>query len=94
FVGLRAEPIGAAGADTPADAPDAACLHTATSDTLVYSTTGRRVATAGVSGLIIVDTPEGLLVTTKQQAQLVKGLAEHRQRQQAQRAAEPEQADK
>ncbi|HEX8732777.1 MAG TPA: mannose-1-phosphate guanylyltransferase [Ktedonobacterales bacterium] len=92
FVGLRAETPDMEEDDTDADAPDAACMHTATSDTLVYSTTGRRVATAGVSGLIIVDTPEGLLITTKQQAQLVKGLAEHRQRQQARRAASQEQA--
>ena len=88
FVGLRAEAIDAEEEPTPAEPHDAACMHTATRDTLVYSTTGRRVATAGVSGLIIVDTPEGLLITTKEQAQLVKGLAERRQRQKAQRAAE------
>ena len=53
-----------------------------TSDTLVYSTTGRRIATAGIEGLIIVDTGDTLLVCSKQHAQLVKQLAERMQRQQ------------
>lgn len=51
-------------------------LSVQTGDTLVFSTTGRRVATAGVSGLVIVDTPEGLMVCSKEHAQLVKELAE------------------
>ncbi len=63
---------------------DGACLQTATRDTLVYSTTGRHIATAGVEGLIIVDTPEGLLICSKEQAQLVKDLAEADQRRRAQ----------
>lgn len=50
-----------------------------TTGTLIYSTTGRMVATAGVDGLIIVDTPEGLLITSKQSAQHVKTLAEFAQ---------------
>jgi mannose-1-phosphate guanylyltransferase len=50
-----------------------------TSETLIYSTTGRRVATAGVSGLVIVDTPEGLLICDRAHAQLVKTLAERAQ---------------
>ncbi len=81
-VGLRAEAGSAE--DTSGAEHDATCMQTQTSDTLVYSTTGRRIATAGVSGLIIVDTPEGLLICSKDQAQLVKELAERRQRQQAQ----------
>src|SRR5262249_342774 len=52
-----------------------------TSDTLIYSVTGRRVATAGIEGLIIVDTGDTLLVCSKQHAQLVKQLAERMQRQ-------------
>jgi mannose-1-phosphate guanylyltransferase/mannose-6-phosphate isomerase len=63
--------------------PTAEYLQTATRDTLIYSTTGRRIATAGVEGLIIVDTPDGLLICSKEQAQLVKNLAELDQRRQA-----------
>jgi mannose-1-phosphate guanylyltransferase len=63
--------------------PSADYLQTATRDTLIYSTTGRRIATAGVEGLIIVDTPDGLLICSKEQAQLVKELAELDQRRQA-----------
>jgi len=51
-------------------------LYIKTGDTLIFSTTGRPVATAGVEGLVIVDTPDGLLVCTKENAQLVKELAE------------------
>lgn len=56
----------------------AAEQHTSvqTSDTLIFSTTGRRIATAGVEGLVIVDTPEGVMVCSKEHAQLVKELAE------------------
>jgi mannose-1-phosphate guanylyltransferase len=45
-------------------------------DTLIYSTTGRAVATVGVSGLVIVDTGDILLICTKDGAQLVKEIAE------------------
>ena len=48
-------------------------------DTLIYSTTGRAVATAGVSGLVIVDTGDVLLICTKEGAQLVKEIAERMQ---------------
>lgn len=54
-------------------------METHTSDTLIYSSTGRLIATAGVEGLIIVDTPNGLLVCSKEHAQLVKTLAEYDQ---------------
>lgn len=47
-----------------------------TSDTLIFSTTGRRISTAGIEGLVIVDTPEGVMVCSKEHAQLVKELAE------------------
>lgn len=50
-------------------------LHN-TSDTLIYSTTGRRISTAGVHGLVIVDTPDGLMICSKEAAQQVKDLAE------------------
>jgi mannose-1-phosphate guanylyltransferase len=51
-----------------------------TTDTLIYSTTGRAITTAGIEGLIIVDTGNQLLVCTKEKAQLVKEIAEHMQR--------------
>jgi mannose-1-phosphate guanylyltransferase len=58
-------------------------LSVRTGDTLVFSTTGRRVATAGVEGLVIVDTPDGVLVCTKEHAQLVKELAEQAKQRQS-----------
>jgi mannose-1-phosphate guanylyltransferase/mannose-6-phosphate isomerase len=62
--------------------PREAHLSVRTADTLIFSTTGRRIATAGVEGLVIVDTPDGVLVCSKEYAQLVKELAEQaRQRQ-------------
>jgi mannose-1-phosphate guanylyltransferase len=48
-------------------------------DNLIFSTTGRPVALAGVSGLVIVDTGDALLVCSKESAQLVKDLAERMQ---------------
>lgn len=54
-------------------------LEAQTRDSLIYSTTGRLIATAGVENLIIVDTPDGLLICSRDQAQLVKDLAEHDQ---------------
>lgn len=47
-----------------------------TKDTLVYSTTGRVIATAGVDGLVIVDTGDYVLVCSKEHAQHVKDIAE------------------
>ncbi len=55
-------------------------LQTQTRETLVYSTTGRMIATAGVEGLVIVDTPDGLMICPRDQAQLVKELAEFAKR--------------
>ena len=55
-------------------------------DTLIYSTTDRTIATAGVDGLVIVDTPEGLLVCSKEHAQHVKAIAEFAQEQARRRA--------
>ncbi|HLY32349.1 MAG TPA: mannose-1-phosphate guanylyltransferase [Ktedonobacterales bacterium] len=53
-----------------------------THDTLIYNATGRLITTAGVEGLIIVDTPDGLLICSKEQAQLVKEIAERAQQSQ------------
>ncbi|HEY7984377.1 MAG TPA: sugar phosphate nucleotidyltransferase [Ktedonobacterales bacterium] len=47
-----------------------------TRDTLVYSTTGKLVATVGVADLVIVDTGEALLVCPKSQSQRVKEIVE------------------
>ena len=55
-----------------------------TNNTLIYSTAGRVITTAGVEGLIIVDAGDRLLICTKDQAQLVKEIAEHMQWQQSQ----------
>jgi mannose-1-phosphate guanylyltransferase len=46
-----------------------------TSDSLLYSS-GRLVATVGVDGLIVVETPDAVLVADKNQAQDVKQLVE------------------
>ena len=43
---------------------------------LVASTTGRRVTLLGVPGVVVVDTPDALLVTTPQHAQEVKGVVD------------------
>ncbi len=55
-------------------------IETQTRNSLVYSTTGRLIATAGIEDLVIVDTPDGLLICPRDQAQLVKELAEFAQR--------------
>ena len=57
-----------------------------TTDTLLYSTTGRMIATAGVEGLVVVDTGDHLLICSKEHAQLVKEIAEHLRRQQPARS--------
>jgi mannose-1-phosphate guanylyltransferase/mannose-6-phosphate isomerase len=59
--------------------PGEACYQIASQDTLIYSTTGRTIATAGVSGLVIVDSGDALLICTKEGAQLVKQIAERAQ---------------
>lgn len=43
---------------------------------LVASTTGRRIVLLGVPGLVVVDTPDALLVTTPERAQDVKGAVD------------------
>jgi mannose-1-phosphate guanylyltransferase len=45
-------------------------------DSMVHSTTGKPVAAIGLSGIIVIDTPEGVLVCSKEQAQLVKKISE------------------
>ncbi|RAX20563.1 MULTISPECIES: mannose-1-phosphate guanylyltransferase [unclassified Actinomyces] len=43
---------------------------------LVASSTGRKVALLGVPGVVVVDTPDALLVTTPERAQDVKGVVD------------------
>ena len=43
---------------------------------LVASTTGRRVVLLGAAGLVVVDTPDALLVTAPERAQAVKGVVD------------------
>ncbi|QKD79366.1 mannose-1-phosphate guanylyltransferase [Actinomyces marmotae] len=50
------------------------------SGALVATTTGRRVVLLGVPGLIVVDTPDALLVTTPERAQDVKGAVDRLKR--------------
>jgi mannose-1-phosphate guanylyltransferase len=59
--------------------PDGGHLEVQSEDNLIFSTTGRTVALAGVSGLVVVDTGDALLICTKQAAQLVKEIAERMQ---------------
>jgi mannose-1-phosphate guanylyltransferase len=47
---------------------------------LIYSSTGRMIAIAGAHNLIVVDTPEGLLICNKESAQHVKEIATFAQR--------------
>lgn len=57
-------------------------------DSMIHSTTGRPVAAIGLTGIIVVDTPDGLLVCAKEQAQLVKKMSEHLAARKVQEAAE------
>ncbi|MBI4022875.1 mannose-1-phosphate guanylyltransferase [Candidatus Berkelbacteria bacterium] len=47
-----------------------------TQNTLVYGPPEKLIATIGVSGLVIVDTPDALLVTPKERSQEVKKVVE------------------
>lgn len=47
-----------------------------TSDTYVYTTTGRLVATVGLEGFVVVDTPDALLICPKDRAQAVRDAVE------------------
>jgi mannose-1-phosphate guanylyltransferase len=43
-----------------------------TSDTYVYTSTGRLVATVGLEDFVVVDTPDALLICPKDRAQAVR----------------------
>jgi mannose-1-phosphate guanylyltransferase len=47
-----------------------------TSDTYVYATAGRLVATVGLEGFVVVDTPDALLICPKDRAQAVRDVVE------------------
>jgi mannose-1-phosphate guanylyltransferase len=47
---------------------------------LIYSSTGRTIAIAGAHNLIVVDTPEGLLICSKERTQSVREIASFAQR--------------
>ncbi len=50
------------------------CVLADTTDTLVHAESGRLVAVVGVSGLVVVATPDAVLVADKADAQAVKAL--------------------
>jgi mannose-1-phosphate guanylyltransferase len=47
-----------------------------TTDTYVYASAGRLVATLGLEGFVVIDTPDALLVCPKDQAQDVRDVVE------------------
>ncbi len=55
---------------------DGKIIHIDTQETFIYSNTSRIIATAGVHDLVIVDTPDSLLICHKDQTQLVKQITE------------------
>jgi mannose-1-phosphate guanylyltransferase len=55
---------------------DATAVTEGTSDSLVVSSSGRLVALLGLSGVVVVDTPDALLVADRARAQDVKHLVE------------------
>ena len=52
-------------------------VHPNDASGVVVTTSGRVITLLGVSGIVVVDTPDALLVTTKEHAQGVKGVVEH-----------------
>ena len=56
---------------------DSTKVHPNGSSGVVVSTSGRVITLLGVSDIVVVDTPDALLVTTKEHAQGVKGVVEH-----------------
>jgi mannose-1-phosphate guanylyltransferase len=59
---------------------EAGHIELAAQGNLIYSSTGRTIAIAGAHNLIVVDTPEGLLICQKDHAQHVKEIASFAQR--------------
>ncbi len=65
---------------TPADGPtvlgDADAVYAVDATGLVAARSGRAVAVVGIADVVVVDTPEALLVTTRERAQDVKRIVE------------------
>ena len=70
--GAPADPAGGSSDGGPAAGVEAV----SSSGALVASTTGRRIALLGVPGIVVVDTPDALLVTTPERAQAVKDVVD------------------
>lgn len=60
--------------DAQGNAATGDCVLSETSNTLVHAEPGRLVAVVGVSGLVVVATPDAVLVADKTNAQAVKEL--------------------
>jgi mannose-1-phosphate guanylyltransferase len=56
---------------------DAAKVHPHDSSGIVVGTSGRIITLLGVHDIVVVDTPDALLVTTKEHSQDVKQVVEH-----------------
>ncbi|MDA9116808.1 sugar phosphate nucleotidyltransferase [Pontimonas sp.] len=56
---------------------DAAKVHPHDSTGIVVGSSGRIITLLGVSDIVVVDTPDALLVTTKEHAQDVKQIVDH-----------------
>ncbi len=52
-------------------------VHPNDASGVVVTTSGRVITLLGVNDIVVVDTPDALLVTTKEHAQGVKGVVEH-----------------
>lgn len=70
----------AQGSTSPADVVvvgDQTKVHPNQSTGVVVTTSGRVITLLGVSDIVVVDTPDALLVTTREHAQGVKGVVDH-----------------
>ena len=73
---LHAARVSDGEADAAGNVVEGDALLIAASDTMVESRGGRLVAVAGTDGLVIVDTPDALLVVPRADAQRVKDLVQ------------------
>jgi mannose-1-phosphate guanylyltransferase len=71
--GLEADP-GVGGAGLPTVLGDDALVHAVASSGLVVPGSGRVVAVIGLDDIVVVDTPDAVLVTTRARAQDVKAV--------------------
>jgi mannose-1-phosphate guanylyltransferase len=60
---------------------DSAKVHPHNSSGIVVGTSGRIITLLGVTDIVVVDTPDALLVTTKEHSQDVKQVVEHMRQQ-------------